>query len=180
MTNERNLTPAEGISADGYITDQDCFSSVRYRTMRADINGCGWIAAYNLRHALGQETGWDEVRQEMDSMHTLRFPGPTLMRVMREYLAKYVPDYRETVGREEAAQAAKDSFAGIFRYQEGHEPHFISFVRQPDGRFRFFNVADGLEDSVMSMGDFAKEHLLHGTVIALTVHDNRNERTDAS
>ena len=114
MTNERNLTPAEGISADGYITDQDCFSSVRYRTMRADINGCGWIAAYNLRHALGEELDWDEVRQEMDSMHTLRFPGPTLMRVMREYLAKYVPDYRETVGREEAAQAAKDSFAGIF------------------------------------------------------------------
>ena len=180
MTNERNLTPAEGISADGYITDQDCFSSVRYRTMRADINGCGWIAAYNLRHALGQETGWDEVRQEMDSMHTLRFPGPTLMRVMREYLAKYVPDYRETVGREEAAQAAKDSFAGILRYQEGHEPHFISYVRQPDGRFRFFNVADGLEDSVMSMEDFVAGHLLHGTVIALTVHDNRNERTDAS
>ena len=180
MTNERNLTPAEGISADGYITDQDCFSSVRYRTMRADINGCGWIAAYNLRHALGQETGWDEVRQEMDSMHTLRFPGPTLMRVMREYLAKYVPDYHETVGREEAAQAAKDSFAGIFRYQEGHEPHFISYVRQPDGRFRFFNVADGLEDSVMSMEDFVAGHLLHGMVIALTVHDNRNERTDAS
>ena len=179
MTNERILTPAEGISADGYITDQDCFSSVRYRTMRADINGCGWIAAYNLRHALGQELDWDEVRQEMDAMHSLRFPGPTLMRVMREYLAKYVPDYRETVGREEAAQAAKDSIAGIFRYQEGHEPHFIIFVRQPDGRFRFFNVADGLEDSVMSMEDFASGHLLRGTVIALTVHDKQSERKDA-
>ena len=42
--------PAEGFSPDGYICDQDCFSSVRYRTMRADINGCGWIAAYNIRH----------------------------------------------------------------------------------------------------------------------------------
>ena len=115
----------------------------------------------------------------MDAMHSLRFPGPTLMRVMREYLAKYVPDYRETVGREEAAQAAKDSIAGIFRYQEGHEPHFISFVRQPDGRFRFFNVADGLEDSVMSMEDFASGHLLRGTVIALTVHDKQSERKDA-
>ena len=169
MTNERILTPAEGISADGYITDQDCFSSVRYRTMRADINGCGWIAAYNLRHALGEELDWDEVRQEMDVMHSLRFPGPTLMRVMREYLAKYVPDYRETVGREEAAQAAKDSIAGIFRYQEGHEPHFISFVRQPDGRFRFFNVADGLEDFTASMETFGQEHLRGGTVIVFAV-----------
>ena len=69
---------------------------------------------------------------------------------------------------------------GVNSVALGHEPHFISFVRQPDGRFRFFNVADGLEDSVMSMEDFAEGHLLHGTVIALTVYDNRNERTDAS
>ena len=103
----------------------------------------------------------------------------TLMRIMRNYLAKYVPDYRETAGREEAAQAAKESFAGIFRYQEGHEPHFISFVRQPDGRFRFFNVTDGLEDSVMSMEDFAAGHLLRGTVIALTADENTRERKDA-
>ena len=160
-----------GFSPDGYIIDQDYFDEYEYRTMHANINGCGWIAAYNLRHALGEELDWDEVRQEMDAMHTLRFPGPTLMRVMREYLAKYVPAYRETVGREEAAQAAEDSVAGIFRYQEGREPHFISFVRQPDGRFRFFNVADGLEDSVMSMEDFASGHLFRGTVIALTVHE---------
>ena len=179
MTDRHFLTPAEGISADGYITDQDCFSSVRYRGMRADINGCGWIAAYNLRHALGQEADWDEVRQEMDAMHTLRFPGPTLMRIMRNYLAKYVPDYRETAGREEAAQAAEESFAGIFRYQEGHEPHFISFVRRPDGQFRFCNVTDGLEDSVMSMEEFAAGHLLRGTVIALTADENTRERKDA-
>ena len=169
MTDRHNLTPAEGVSADGYITDQDCFSSVRYRGMRADINGCGWIAAYNLRHALGQEADWDEVRREMDAMHTLRFPGPTLMRIMRSYLAKYVPDYRETAGREEAAQAAKDSFAGIFRYQEGHEPHFISFIRMEDGRFRFFNVTDGLEDFCADMDTFAQDHFRHGIVIALTV-----------
>ena len=112
-------------------------------------------------------------------MHTLHFPGPTLMRIMRSYLAKYVPDYRETAGREEAAQAAKESFAGIFRYQEGHEPHFISFVRKSDGQFRFFNVTDGLEDSVMSMEDFAAGHLLRGTVIALTADENTRERKDA-
>ena len=176
---DRCKLPEEGISPDGYITDQDCFSSVRYRGMRADINGCGWIAAYNLRHALGQEAQWDEVRQEMDAMHTLRFPGPTLMRVMREYLAKYVPDCLETVGQEEASAAAERSRAGIFRYNEGREPHFISYVRQPDGRFRFFNVADGLEDCVMSMEEFKETHLLHGTVIALTVGDLKTERTDA-
>ncbi len=169
MTDMHRKKPSEGMSPDGYITDQDCFSSVQYRTMRSDINGCGWIAAYNLRHAVGQEVSWDDVRREMDAMHTLRIPGPTLMRIMREYLQRYLPGFRETAGREAAIDAASASTAGIFRYQEGHEPHFASFVRQDDGRFRFFNVTDGLEDSVMSMEDFAGGHLLRGRVIALTV-----------
>ncbi len=160
---------SEGFSEDGYIIDQDCFSSVRYRSMRADINGCGWIAAYNLRHFLGQTDDWNGVRLEMDGMHSLRIPGPTLMRVMREYLDRHVPGWSESVGREEAVRAAERSRAGIFRYTEGREPHFISYVRTSDGRFRFFNVADGLEDSEMSMSRFAAEHFLRGSVIALTV-----------
>jgi len=159
----------EGFSSDGYIRDQDCFSDLRYRTMPASINGCGWIAAYNLRRFLGQETDWLQVCQELDSMHLLRVPGPTLMTVMRTYLARYVPQARETVGREEALAAAAGSRPGIFRYREGREPHFVRFSRQEDGSFRFFNVSDGLEDCRMSMGQFGREHLLGGTVIVFTV-----------
>ena len=161
--------PEEGISADGYIFDQDCFSSVRYRTIPANFNGCGWIAAYNLRHFLGHGVSWDDVRREMDEMHTLHAPGPTLMRVMREYLGKYTPGYRETVGREEATRAASGSRAGIFRYTEGREPHFIAFIRQEDGLFRFFNVSDDIDEASMPMEQFGKEHFLRGTVIALTM-----------
>ena len=159
----------DGFTADGYIRDQDCFSGVRYRTMPASINGCGWIAAYNLRHALGQTPDWAQVRRELDEMHRLRIPGPTLMTVMRAYLSRYVPQVRETAGREEAVAAAADSAAGIFRYREGREPHFISYVRTEDGLFRFFNVTDGLEDCRMSMERFAAEHLRGGTVIVFTV-----------
>ena len=158
-----------GFTADGYIRDQDCFSGVRYRTMPASINGCGWIAAYNLRHALGQAPDWEQVCRELDGMHRLRMPGPTLMAVMRAYLLRYAPQVRETAGREEAVTAAAGSAAGIFRYREGREPHFISFVRTEDGLFRFFNVADGMEDCRMSMERFAAEHLLGGTVIVFTV-----------
>ena len=178
MTETELLKPEDGISSDGYITTQACFSTVRYRTMRADINGCGFIAAYNLRHALGHNVEWDAVRRELDGMHRLRVPGPTLMRVMRDYLGKYVPDYQETAGREEAIAAAKASAAGLFRYNEEREPHFICYVKQEDGNFRFFNVNDGLEDTVMSMEDFAEGHLLWGTVIALTVQNINQERKE--
>ena len=105
----------------------------------------------------------------MDAMHCLRVPGPTLMRVMRTYLGRYVPGYQETSGREDALAAAGKSLAGIFRYREGDVPHFICFLRQEDGQFRFFNVDDNLDDCVMAMEQFGREHFLRGNVIALTI-----------
>ncbi len=160
----------EKFSKDGYIIDQDLFTEgYPYRTMPSAWNGCGWIAAYNLRHALGDPADHQEVRKEMDAMHRLRIPGPTLMRIMRAYLAKYVPGYEETHGREAAAAKAGKSAAGIFRYTEQGVPHFITFVRQPDGQYRFFNVNDDLIDSCLPMDQFAKEHFVRGSVIALTV-----------
>ena len=164
----------EGFSSDGFITDQDCFSSVRYRTIPACDNGCGFIAAYNMRRFLGHDVDWDDVRREMDEMHKLRIPGPTLMKVMRNYLALYVPQYREVSGREEAAAAAEHSSTGIFRYTEGHVPHFICYIRQEDGSFRFFNVSEGLEDCTMPMERFCSEHLKHGIVILLYVEDTKD------
>ncbi len=158
-----------GFSEDGYIIDQDCFHEYRYRTMRADINSCGWIAAYNIRHFLGQEPAWNDVRQEMEAMHVLNVPGPTHMRVMRQYLNKYIPGVQEVSGREEALKAAEESEAGIFRYREENVPHFISYIRRNDGQFRFFNVTDDKEDSCMPMEQFGREHLLDGRVIVLTV-----------
>jgi hypothetical protein len=158
-----------GFSEDGYIIDQDCFHEYRYRTMRADINSCGWIAAYNIRHFLGQDAGWDDVRREMEEMHVLNIPGPTHMRVMRQYLNKYVPGVRIVYGKEQALEAAKASTAGIFRYREENIPHFISFVRQNDRQFRFFNITEDKEDITMPMEQFGKEHLLNGRVIVLTV-----------
>ena len=162
-----------GFSADGYIIDQDCFHTLRYRTMPADINGCGWIAAYNLRRACGQDPDWRQVLRELEEMHLWNVPGPTLMTVMRAYLRRYVPAAAETVGREEALAAAAASRAGIFRYRERREPHFVSYVREQDGFFRFFNVADGEEDRRMTMEEFGCGHLRGGTVIAFTVAEER-------
>ena len=165
----------QGFAPDGYIIDQDCFSSFHYRTIPANLNGCGWIAAYNLRKALDHDVTFDEVRRELDDMHFLKVPGPTLMCVMRKYLQRYVPQCRETVGREEALPAARESIAGIFRYREGHEPHFTSYVRQEDGAFRFFNMADDYEDCVMPMEQFFSEHCAPGTVILLWVKDAKEQ-----
>ena len=155
---------SEGFSPDGYIIDQDCLSQIEYRTMPASINGCGWVAAFDLLRFLDGREDWDEVRRELDGMHRLRMPGPTLTGVMRRYLAAHVPQIREVSGREEALAAARESRAGIFRYREGMEPHFVCYLRAEAG-YRFFNVSDGLEDAVLSMEQFGAEHLRGGTVV---------------
>ena len=155
-----------GFSGDGYIIDQNRMHEYPYRGMTSDVNGCGWIAAFNLRRALGQQVDFDDVRREMNALFPLQFPGPTPVRKLRRYLDRYVA-YRYVPGREAALTAAERSEAGILRYWEGRYPHFISFIRQPDGRFRFLNVAPGREDFVEPMADFFRGHCKRGWVRAL-------------
>ena len=159
---------AEGFSADGYIIDQDCFSSVRYRSMPASINGCGWIAAFDLLHFLSWEKDWDSVRRALDEGHRIRMPGPTMLPVMRSYLLSQIPELQEVRGREAALAEAFRSRAGIFRYWEEKTPHFVFYCRRENG-FRFMNVADGLEDAVMPMEKFGEEHLKGGLVVLFFV-----------
>lgn len=147
-----------GFSQDGYIIDQDYFDAYEYRTMHADINGCGWIAAFNIRHYLGHGVGFETVLNEMDRMHSLRIPGPTTMPVMRAYIRKYMPGMTEHIGREAARAAALGSRAGILRYTEAGVPHFISFIQEGEV-YRFFNVNDGLEDFTASMEMFFDTHV---------------------
>lgn len=159
---------ARGLSPDGYITDQDCLGGLRYRGIPASINGCGPVAVFDLLRFLGRERPLESLLEEMSALHRVRFPGPTSLRVMRLILRSCAAEVRQTRGREAALAAAERSRAGIFRYREGHEPHFVCFLRREDGRFRFFNVADGLEDCVLSMADFGREHLRGGPVVVLT------------
>ncbi len=148
----------DGFSADGYIINQDFFEEYEYRTIRASYNGCGWIAAYNIRHYLGDGVRFDSVLEEMDRMHSLRIPGPTTMPVMRAYLRKYIPAMHEHEGRERAYEASCRSRAGILRYTEDGVPHFISFIRKGEA-YRFFNVNDGLEDFTAAMPAFFENHV---------------------
>ena len=161
----------KGFSPDGYIIDQNEFSAYSYRGMSSDINGCGWVAAYNLRRAAGQEPHFDDVRREMDRMFPLQIPGPIPMRKLRRYLRRYVP-FRFTGGKRAALAAAEKSAAGILRYWEGHTPHFISFLRLEDGRYRFFNVNDGLEDFAAPMDEFFQKHCHRGFIRVLTLEEN--------
>ena len=83
---------------------------------------------------------------------------------MRKVLTFYLPGWQEVHGRDEAVDAAEHSSMGIFRYHEKHIPHFVGYFRQEGDTFRFFNVDNEIEDSVMTIQEFAAGHLLGGSV----------------
>lgn len=159
-----SLKEADGWTADGYIKDQDHFYHRTYRQSPASGNGCGPVAAFDLRHHAGQSVRFPDVLDEMSAMHPRNVPGPTTMRVMRLYLSKYLPGWREVHGRTAAIAAAKRSRMGLLRYYEESVPHFIPYFRVEDGRFRFFNVSDGQEDFTATWDEFAAGHIRGGSV----------------
>lgn len=161
--NTEQLREEDGWTADGYIRDQDCFYHRTYRTIPASGNGCGPVAAYNLRRRAGQEPDLTHVILELDAMHRLRAPGPTRMRVMRAYCGKYLPGFRELRGREKAIRAMEQGGMGVLRYHEEGVPHFIMWYGTAEG-IRCFNVSEGEEDLTVSPAAFAEKHLRGGSV----------------
>ena len=86
-------------TAEGYIQNQDLLEGYIYRTIPAKENSCGPIAVYNLCRHMGRELQFEDLLREMDGMHLLHMPGPTLMHVMRRCLTKYLPGWQEVHGR---------------------------------------------------------------------------------
>ena len=154
----------EAWTTDGYIQNQDLLSGYIYRTIPAKENSCGPIAVFNLCRHRGQNLQFEDLLREMDGMHLLHMPGPTLMHVMRKCLTKYLPGWQEVHGRDAAAAQSRESSMGIFRYHEGRIPHFVGYYREQENIFHFYNVCDGQENVMMPMSDFISGHLRGGSV----------------
>ena len=159
-----------GFSQEGYIIDQDHFAAYPYRGMTSNINGCGWIAAYNLLRAQGRNIDFETVHRDMNAMFPFQIPGPTPMWKLRRYLARH-GKYRLTVGKTASLAEAGKASAGILRYWEGNTPHYVPFIRQDDGRYRFLNVADRLEDFICPIDEFFRAHCRRGLIRVITPAD---------
>lgn len=151
-------------TADGYVRNQDALFAYTYRAIPANHNSCGPVAAFNVRRCAGQDVRIADVIAEMDGMHLLRIPGPTHQYVMRRYLRRYLPGWRETSGREACLAAMEHSRMGVVRYDEQRVPHYVAYLRTDAGELRFFNVNDDKEDAEMSAETFGAEHLRGGRV----------------
>ncbi|WP_455140734.1 hypothetical protein [Stomatobaculum longum] len=171
------------LTEDGYLKDQDYLKNFPYGRYPTSFNGCGWVAIYNVEHAIGQSIAAEAVYEVMRKMlpydGTQGTPFPTMVRY---YAERNIPVARIYGSGEELVRIVRECGAprGILRYIEGREPHYIAFVRVSDetpARYRFFNAADGKEDFVETMEYFRREHLGGRRVVRLLLPGE--EREDA-
>ena len=77
------------LTEDGYLKDQDYLKNFPYGRYPTSFNGCGWVAIYNVEHAIGQSIAAEAVYEVMRKMlpydGTQGTPFPTMVR----YYAKY-------------------------------------------------------------------------------------------
>lgn len=131
------------------------------------MNGCGWIAAYDLLHAQGFDVDYETVHQQMNALFPRQIPGPTPVKKLMGYLARY-GNYSLTTGKKASLAVSLSAPAGILRYREENVPHFVPFIRVDDNTCRFLNVCDGLEDFTCSLESFFAEHCKRPPVRVIT------------
>ena len=151
-------------SPDGYIIDQRYTDAAKYGARTSDKNGCGWIAAYNFLHAVGEEDDWHPVATDM-GRGSLFFCalGTSPFRLLR-YLKRRGYRLKQARGKNASIKLAEQSGAGILFYRHSRGLHFVTFTREEDGRLRFFNAILGNARHVTGMRAFLREHALNWPV----------------
>lgn len=150
---------AKALSRDGYIINQEHTGDIPYGRLSSDINGCGWMAAFNFFKAAGRPRPAMEIKKELEAGSTFHGSLGTGPCRLRRYIEKNGYLLRTAATPADALLLARSARVGCLFYIDGREPHFVTFVRQEDGQFRFFNAIPGEEQHIVSMPDFFQRYV---------------------
>lgn len=142
------------LSTDGYLINQNLVSDMPYGHLPSDVNGCGWIALYNLERSIGRKVSVDDVYKR--SLAILPFRGilGSPMHMMKRYLKENDISFHMVYGKKALIRASGMAKAGIIRYIDGYEPHYVAFRRIGKNRFRFYNAIPGMRRHDRRMEEF--------------------------
>ncbi len=153
-------------SKDGYIIDQARVTDIRYGALTSDINGCGWIAAYNFLKRMGQTVDGKTIADELIRYTLFRgLVGTDLFR-LRRYIRRH--GYRMPIQWHwnKKARLPEGTSAGVIWYCHKDGFHFVTFYAddaiapKEDGeaRFRFLNGHAGKESHIDTMRGFLTQN----------------------
>ena len=149
-------------SKDGYIIDQAKLTGIRYGVFTSDVNGCGWIAAYNFLKRMGLNVNEKAIADELIRRTVFRgLVGTDLFR-LRRFLKKRGYRMPLKLRWNKKARLPEGTSAGIIWYCHKDGFHFVSFYAdgsispEEDGeaRFRFLNGLAGHESHLDTMTGF--------------------------
>jgi len=144
-------------SEDGYIVRQKYAGGFPYGAFGSDLNGCGWIAVYNLLHVFDASITPEQVHREMNEKLSYRGMRGTPMSLMRKTLAAHGLVFSLGRGREAALRLGTASRGGILRYWEGMEPHFVCYLRLSGDTYRFLNVNERNPEMTVDFARYLNE-----------------------
>ena len=155
-------------SPDGYIVDQAQVTDIRYGALSSDINGCGWIAAFNFLKSQGNAVDAKTLADELIRHSVFRgLAGTDLFRLKR-MLRRHGYPTRLVFRRNKQARLPEGTDAGVIYYVHKDGPHYVTFTRiQPvepaldevgEARFRFLNGIGGASNHYDTMRGFLTAH----------------------
>ena len=160
---EQKKTP---YSSDGYIVDQARVTNIRYGVFTSDVNGCGWIAAFNFLKRRGEAVDKKALADELIRWTVFRgLLGTGLFRLKRMLRRHGYPTALK-VATKKRADLPETAQAGVIYYCHRDGFHFVAFCRDEDvlpaedgkPRYRFFNAIPGRGNHFDTMQGFLTRH----------------------
>ena len=146
-------------SSDGYIIDQSALKDLKYGVYPSSINGCGWVAAYNILHSLSGEEKPEDVFDGVLSILPYQGSMGTPTATMLEYLRSRGLSARLIRGKKNILAGMDSVERGILRYKEMLGDHYVAFVKEDALRYRFFNAEEGEERHLLPMDVFFAKYI---------------------
>jgi hypothetical protein len=153
-------------SSDGYVVDQARLTFIRYGALTSDLNGCGWIAAFNFLKQRGEAADEKTYADELIRWTILRgLAGTSLFRLKRMLKRHGYTTALKIVGKKDV-NLPEGTQAGVIYYVHKDGPHFVTFYRDETvpqqenekPRYRFLNAIPGRGNHFDTMQGFLTKH----------------------
>lgn len=143
---------------EGFIIDQGKLEIIPYGLFNSKDKGCGWIATYNLMHALDKNPRITDILSSLTKYDPLFEALGTSIFTINRYLKEKGIKLNYTIGsNKKIASTIENSTHGILLYYHRHGAHFTMYRRLKSGKYEFFNVVYGRK-VVMSPVAFMKKY----------------------
>ena len=149
----------KALSSDGYIINQDLVSDIPYGRLSSDINGCGWIAAYNFCKAMGRPQNELVLSRLLAAGSPFNAALGTGPKRLKHFLQNMGFTLKTTTSHRKAVLLGQKARAGILLFFGAKiNVHYVTLISCGDGRFRVLNAVYGQEDHYTTLDEFFEQY----------------------